>query len=579
MSGGDGVLNTGRFSNLGLWQSDKLHLTAQQAENRAQLLGVNKVDITLSGDFVNTGTGEVASGGALTFAANAVDNAGTVQGQQLLLTAQDVTNQGTLRGQHSAKFTLGGTLRNATGAVISSDGTLRADAVAIDNRGTINAATTDLQGETLSNAGLIHGSNDVTLTGRATLTNQIQSQVLSGGNATLIAKVLNNLGYLQGRGLSVQSQQLTQQGQMVAQDKLSLHIPQWRNQGTLQAQQLEIVADQLENQGTLLGLTQLALHTQRLTNLQGGKIFSAQDLLLETAELNQQGQLLALGNLDATFTAPLLFTQQMAAGKRLLVTVNGDFDQRGTLQGDAVLLTSSGNFSNQGSIVAGAGASRIAAHAFQQAEAGSIQTGGDLTLESDTRASNHGFIGTAGDLLVKAGGALENTSLLYAGGTMRLLTDSLTNRLGTILAGKDLWIQRDAQGSANTSVLNRSSTIETQNGDITIVTGDLTNQREGFVVTESVTNTEGQNVAPTGTSISIRTDELRDYGFGYYIEDVYNSEPGSNDTPGPVYYRYWRPAVSSIYNKKEYLISEKITAIESPNVSDLISSASNIYKC
>lgn len=80
---------------------------------------------------------------------------------------------------------------------------------------------------------------------------------------------------------------------------------------------------------------------------------------------------------------------------------------------------------------------------------------------------------------------MENTSLLYAGGTMRLLTDSLTNRLGTILAGKDLWIQRDAQGNANTSVLNSSGTIETQNGDITIVTGDLTNQREGFVVTET----------------------------------------------------------------------------------------------
>lgn len=84
-----------------------------------------------------------------------------------------------------------------------------------------------------------------------------------------------------------------------------------------------------------------------MTNLQGGKIFSVQDLLLDTAELNQQGQLLALGNLDATFTAPLLFTQQMAAGKRLSVTVNGDFDQRGKLQGDAVLLTSSGNISQK----------------------------------------------------------------------------------------------------------------------------------------------------------------------------------------------------------------------------------------
>ncbi|MCW2483187.1 hypothetical protein, partial [Candidatus Symbiopectobacterium sp. NZEC135] len=187
-----------------------------------------------------------------------------------------------MRARFRAQSTLGGTLSNASGAVISSDGTLRADAAAIDNRGTISAATVDLHGETLNNAGLIQGSDDVTLAGRTTLTNQTPGQVLSGGNATLSANLLNNLGYLQARELAVQSQQLTQQGQMVAQEKLSLHIPQWRNQGTLQAQQLEIVADQLENQGTLLGLTQLALHTQRLTNLQGGKIFSAQDLLLDT---------------------------------------------------------------------------------------------------------------------------------------------------------------------------------------------------------------------------------------------------------------------------------------------------------
>ncbi|MCW2485262.1 hemagglutinin repeat-containing protein [Candidatus Symbiopectobacterium sp. NZEC127] len=577
LSGGDGVLSTGRFSNLGLWQSDVLHLTAQQAENRAQLLGVNQADISLSGDFVNNGTGEVASGGVLTLAANAVDNAGTVQGQQLLLTAQAVTNQGKLRGQQTAQFTLGGTLSNASGAVISSDGTLRADAAAIDNRGTINAATVDLHGETLSNAGLIQGSNDVTLAGRTTLTNQTPGQVLSGGNATLSANLLNNLGYLQGRELVVQSQQLTQQGQMVAQGKLSLHIPQWRNQGTLQAQQLEIVADQLENQGTLLGLTQLALHTQRLTNLQGGKIFSAQDLLLDTAELNQQGQLLALGNLDATFTAPLLFTQQMAAGKRLSVTVNGDFDQRGTLQGDAVLLTSSGNFSNQGSIVSGAGESRITAHTFQQAEAGSIQTGGNLTLESDTSATNHGFIGTAGDLLVKAGGALENTSLLYAGGTMRLLTDSLTNRLGTILAGKDLWIQRDAQGNANTSVLNSSGTIETQNGDITIVTGDLTNQREGFVVTETEVDVSSQEIKPTGTTLVYTPEQLiNEGGVGYY-QAVIDIDPVMyKDDPESYYYRVWLPGVYNAYSRKEYLISEKSITVESPHGVGKINSGSNI---
>lgn len=41
------------------------------------------------------------------------------------------------------------------------------------------------------------------------------------------------------------------------------------------------------------------------------------------------------------------------------------------------------------------------------------------------------------------------------------------------------------RGAASTSLLNSSGTIETQSGDITINTGTLTNQREGFVVTET----------------------------------------------------------------------------------------------
>lgn len=120
-----------------------------------------------------------------------------------------------------------------------------------------------------------------------------------------------------------------------------------------------------------------------------------------------------------------------------------------------------------------------------QAEAGSIQAGGNLTLVSENTLNNKGLIGTTGDLLVQAGGLLHNSSMLYAGGNMRLLSDSLTNVFGTILAGNNLLIQRDDQGAASTSLLNSSGTIETQSGDITINTGTLTNQREGFVVTET----------------------------------------------------------------------------------------------
>ncbi|MGI3110125.1 hemolysin BL-binding protein, partial [Dickeya fangzhongdai] len=84
-----------------------------------------------------------------------------------------------------------------------------------------------------------------------------------------------------------------------------------------------------------------------------------------------------------------------------------------------------------------------------------------------------------------AGGLIDNSSLLYGGGNLQLLSAALVNRYGNILAGNSLWIQRDAAGNASDSVLNSSGTIETQRGDITVRTGTLTNQREGLTVTES----------------------------------------------------------------------------------------------
>ncbi|QTF08458.1 adhesin [Brenneria izadpanahii] len=141
---------------------------------------------------------------------------------------------------------------------------------------------------------------------------------------------------------------------------------------------------------------------------------------------------------------------------------------------------------------------------------------------SENDIHNQGLIGATGDLLMQAGAALNNTSLLYAGGNMRLFSDSLRNVFGNILAGNNLWIQRDEQGNASTAVLNSSGTIETQSGDITITTGTLTNQREGMVVTEtklaagSVPDWAGQTTAnipigwfkPEDYEINIREDSI-----------------------------------------------------------------------
>ncbi|MCD1127758.1 hemagglutinin repeat-containing protein, partial [Jinshanibacter sp. LJY008] len=56
-----------------------------------------------------------------------------------------------------------------------------------------------------------------------------------------------------------------------------------------------------------------------------------------------------------------------------------------------------------------------------------------------------------------------------------------------------LWMQKDAAGNANSLVLNRSGTIETYDGDITINTGRFKNSYFDFQVDKVITLAEGNN--------------------------------------------------------------------------------------
>ncbi|WP_411910345.1 hemagglutinin repeat-containing protein, partial [Pectobacterium versatile] len=537
LSGGVGELTTGVLSNQGLWQSDDLRLNARDLDQQGNLLGVQRGTLQLTGAYQGAQGSQLVSGGELNLTAHDITNRGQVQGSTLMLDTDALTNHGTLRGDRALNATVAGQFSNAPQARLSSDGTLSVQAAALDNQGDINAANTTLTGNTLTNSGTVQGTAALQLAATDKIVNQQAGQLLSDGTTTLNAPVVDNLGWLQGRGLVLNTAQLTQQGSLMAQDKLTLSLPRWVNHGLVQAGELEIIADELDNHGTLLGLTQLALQTQRLINRQGAKLYSAQDLRLKTQELQQDGQLVALGNLSAELTGPLTFTQTMAAGQQLALNVAGDLDQRGTLQGQSVQLTSTGTLTNQGRILAGGGDSRISAKDIVQAEAGSVQTGGNLALVSDNTLNNKGLIGTTGDLLIQAGSVLHNSSMLYAGGNMRLLSDSLTNVFGTILAGNNLWVQRDAQGNASTSLLNSSGTIETQSGDITINTGTLTNQREGLVVTESESTAESVPdwVGKTTVNIPIEWFKEGDYGIAQWTGNCATNHNAMTPTCSTIY--------------------------------------------
>ncbi|WP_442955492.1 hemagglutinin repeat-containing protein, partial [Pectobacterium sp. 1950-15] len=574
LSGGTGELTTGVLNNQGLWQSDALHLTARDLDQQGNLLGVQRGTLQLTGSYQGAQGSQLVSGGDLNLTAHDILNRGQIQGRTLTLGADELTNHGTLRGDSALNATVANPFSNAPQARLSSDGTLNVQAATLNNQGEIKAANTTLAGNTVTNGGTVQGTAALQLDATDRIVNQQAGQLLSDGTTTLNAVTVENYGWLQGRGLDVNTAQFTQQGSLMVQNKLTLKIPQWVNNGLVQAGELEIIADELDNHGTLLGLTQLALQTQRLINRQGAKLYSAQDLRLKTNELQQDGQLVALGNLTADITGPLTFTQSMAAGQQLELNVAGDLDQRGTLQGKSVQLTSTGTLTNQGNILAGGGESRISAKDIVQLEAGSVQVGGNLTLVSDNTLNNKGLIGTTGDLLVQAGGLLHNSSMLYAGGNMRLLSDSLTNVFGTILAGNNLWVQRDAQGTASTSLLNSSGTIETQSGDITINTGTLTNQREGLVVTETKLTDESVPDWAGKTIANIPIGWFKPEDYGIYAS---RSDTGGGGNGAPKWQTEYMYLPFEEADTQRVVIEHKTIEVKSDNQAGIIRSGRNAF--
>ncbi|AUH00625.1 hemolysin BL-binding protein [Prodigiosinella confusarubida] len=578
---GGGLLQAGdtlslhgdQLSNSGRWDSAALVLNGGAFDNQGIVQAESGGTLNLTGALTTGADSHLLSNGLLTVQAGTFSQAGETGAGQLQVTTGSLDNRGRLVGLTDLDLNSSGSLTNYRGGEILGNGASALSAVTLGNQGTINAADVRLRGTDITNQGNIQGSTALQLRADNSLINQTNGQILSGGNTGLNANQVDNGGWLQGKDLTLNAQQLTNAGTLKVQNALTLTVPQWVNSGTLQVGQADITADTIDNRGALLGLTRLALQANRITNVAGAKLYSAGDMSLKTGTLEQNGQLVALGNLQADILNPMRFASTLAAGGQLTLNVTGDLVQAGTLQGNGVTVTSSGNLTNQGKIVAGSGNSTLSAADITQTASGSIQTGNSLSLLSRGGISNQGFIGAAGDLLLRAGGVVNNTSLVYAGNNLRLFSDSLINRFGNILAGNNLWLQRDENGTANSSILNSSGTIETQHGDININTGNLTNQREGLVVTESNSSTADMPSWAGGTTASIPISWFKDGELGIAEYDT-SRKTGHDDD---IYHFYFfKVPYAKAYDQK-IEISSKFISINAQDTAAKISSASNLF--
>lgn len=462
---GAATLQAASLTNQGQWVAKNLTLKGGSLSNSGAVSGVNGLTLSQTGAVDQLAGGTMLTGGALNLNAASVANAGKIQGATLGITTGGLTNSGRLQGDNGATFTLGGTLtNNAGGEIVSRQGL---------------TVTTP----TLLNDGLIQGGGETLL--KATSQARNDGKLLSGARLTLNTPQYTGSGWLQATDLILNAANAANGGGTWIADRATLTGTTFTNQGTTQAGTLAVNYGQLTNGGTLLGNSQLNIDADSVTQSASGKLFSGGDLWLESKGLDLVGQLVSLGNLTLKLTNAFTSKTAIAAGKTLAITSNGGIDNRSVLQGQAVNLAAGGQLSNNGQITTGSGSSTLSGSSVALNSTGSVQGGGDITVASRGNMTVDGFTGTRGSLTLSAPGSIINTALLYAANNLALYADSITNQRGDIMAGSNLSMQRDATGNASAQIVNTSGNIETQNGDITIKTAHLLNQRDGLTISSN----------------------------------------------------------------------------------------------
>lgn len=466
-SNGEMALSALNLSNSGQWIAKNLTLKANSLTSAGDITGVDALTLTVNQTLHNQTNGKLLSAGVLTLKADSATNDGQLQGNATTITAGQLTNGGHLQGE-TLTLTASGGVNNRSGGVLMS-------------RNALNVSTA-----TLSNQGTIQGGGGVSLNATDRLQND--GKILSGSNFTLTAQVLANTGsgLVQAATLLLDVVNTVNGGRVLATGSADVKGTTLNNTGTLQGAELLVNYHTFSNSGTLLGTSGLGVKGSSLLQNGTGRLYSAGNLLLDAQDFSGQGQVVATGDVTLKLIAALTNHGTLAAGKTLSVTSQNAITNGGVMQGDAMVLGAGEAFTNNGTLTAGKGNSVFSAQRLFLNAPGSLQAGGDVSLNSRSDITISGFTGTAGSLTMNVAGTLLNSALIYAGNNLKLFTDRLHNQHGDILADNSLWVQKDSSGTANSEIINRSGNIETTRGDITMNTAHLLNSWDAISASHEV---------------------------------------------------------------------------------------------
>ncbi|EIQ3052873.1 contact-dependent inhibition effector tRNA nuclease [Escherichia coli] len=586
LTSGDLTITAGSITSSGHWQGKRVLITADSLANSGAIQAADSLTARLTGELVSAAGSKVTSNGEMALSALNLSNSGQWIAKNLTLKANSLTSAGDITGVDALTLTVNQTLNNHASGKLLSAGVLTLKADSVTNGGHLQGETLTLAASggvnnrsggvlmsrnalnvstaTLSNQGTIQGGGGVSLNATDRLQND--GKILSGSNLTLTAQVLANTGsgLVQAATLLLDVVNTVNGGRVLATGSADVKGTTLNNTGTLQGADLLVNYHTFSNSGTLLGTSGLGVKGSSLLQNGTGRLYSAGNLLLDAQDFSGQGQVVATGDVTLKLIAALTNHGTLAAGKTLSVTSQNAITNGGVMQGDAMVLGAGEAFTNNGTLTAGKGNSVFSAQRLFLNAPGSLQAGGDVSLNSRSDITISGFTGTAGSLTMNVAGTLLNSALIYAGNNLKLFTDRLHNQHGDILAGNSLWVQKDASGGANTEIINTSGNIETHQGDIVVRTGHLLNQREGFSAT-TTTRTNPSSIQGMGNAlVDIPLSLLPDGSYGYFTREVENQHGtpcnghgACNITMDTLY--YYAPFADSATQR--FLSSQNITTV------------------
>jgi filamentous hemagglutinin len=571
---GDTVLNAGQvmandmslttqtFSNEGLWQgTSALHMTA---------------------DELSTGsTSRTLTAGSLTLDTGLLNTAGTLQGQNVVITARDWTNTGSLLGTDKLDVSLAGTLSNDGDILSQGNANLAAQNIAnqgsllsaadltltgesLDNRGALQGNNLVINGGSLNNNGDIIGVNGLVVALTGAFTQQQNKTLLTDGILGLSAATVNNAGQIQGTDIALISDSVDNSGRIQAnndlaftgnltnrasgivlsQNTLNLTTPNLMNYGLIQgggATRIDASAS-ARNDGKILSGGEFTFNTASLTNnnwLQAtslllnataidnsGTVFSTSNLAIHADRIEHRatGKLYSGGNLLLTSNVFEQLGQVVALGN-LTLKLTGAFTGKNVLAAGNVLdITSNGAINNQ-SIMQGQAVNLTAGTALTNY--GQITTGsGASALSAESIAMNAtGTLQAGGDVALNSRGNITVDGFIGTTGSLTLNAAGSILNTALLYAGNNMYLLANA--------------IHNNHGDI-LAGNSLWMQRDmAGNANAEVVNTSG-NIETVNGDITASTSYLYN---GYEDIQVQRTlisvEEGNIVTPTPYDGNYW----------------------------------------